>query len=86
MVNYYRSTEVDKVIATNSSSCVIITKSQQSVTQTIYFFPFKNTSEVYAEITEEEFTAEHDAMLARTIDILERKGNGIRALLPDAKQ
>ena len=86
MVNYYKALGAEKYIATNSSSCVVITEGFGLLGVTIYTKPYsKDQTEMLSEIDQDSFLDMYDKANANLIDIVGYRRKGLKALLPEAQ-
>lgn len=88
-MNFYRSKNRKKFIATDSNRCTIISITPSGNNHSTYRFPFiKLEGEVYEDSTYDEFFKAYDDITAFMSDIAKTHINkqGVNALLPDAKK
>lgn len=85
MVKFYKTSDNTKVIATNSTQCVVVhiaTKSQSIFT---YEFAYpKLGDESLIEIDESTFTERYDIAISKVITLLSKSIKGVKRLLPEA--
>lgn len=87
-MNFYRSKNRKKFIATESNRCAIVSKSASGANVQTYNFPFvKLNGEVYEESTADEFFEAYDelTMVMTDISSKSKKTRGLQTLLEDAK-
>ena len=85
MVKFYMTTDNRKVIATNSTQCVVVFNAEKSQSVFTYEFGYtKLSDEQLFEVDEAIFMEHYDRATSRVMDLLQKNGKGLRKLLPEA--
>jgi hypothetical protein len=87
-MNFYRTTNHRKFIAIDSSTSVVIAKSEAKSSITAYLIPsFNMDGEIYEESSFSEFFSEYDKILTfiTTVAELKRDEQGLKGSLKEIK-
>lgn len=82
-IKYFKNTETNKHVATDSNRCVVVLLGERSRSTFIYDFEFRPT-EGFEPSTPEEFNNALDIVDSYKFDFMAKQNRGIKTLLADA--